>query len=84
MDRILSMECVSLSINSLLTYHFGFHGIPSVHKEPEEHKEHKKNLSLMKSWDQVCDLNERGSNPNLGFDWVRVPAWGEQFQMDIT
>ena len=74
MDRILSMECVSLSINSLLTYHFGFHGIPSVHKEPEEHKEHKKNLSLMKSWDQVCDLNERGSNPNLGFDWVRVPA----------
>ena len=51
------MECVSLSINSLLTYHFGFHGIPSVHKEPEEHKERKKNLSLIKSWDQVCDLN---------------------------
>ena len=44
-----------------------------------------KNLNSIKSWDQVCDFNEKaiGLRPSLGLSWVWVPIWDVQFQNQL-
>ena len=66
MAHSLSVQCVSLWINPLLTYHFVSHWILSVmrHQNPE----------LIRSWNQEPWV-WLGLSPST---WVQVPIWGKQ------
>ena len=74
MAHTLSMECVSLSINLLLSYHFASCWIPSVlrHKEPELQQVLRPGVRSQRQWVQVpirvlagFESQSVGSSPNL-------------------
>ena len=89
MAHTLSVNCVSLWINILLTYQLVSHWILSAMRlqEPERHLVLKPGLwSLLKDCGFGPDLSPScaGSSPRLSLVWAEVPVFGFKFQSDVN